>query len=154
MINHVDLSEVKKLGYVHASDIATDIIARFNAEEFDVATIFYNKFESVMNQIPTKLQLIPAKFETEEGADVPLYEYEPSETEILADLLPRALSTQVFTALLENGASEQGARMSAMDNATRNAGDMIDKLTIVYNRSRQAAITNELIEIISGAEAL
>jgi len=154
MINHVDLSEVKKLGYVHASDIATDIIARFNAEEFDVATIFYNKFESVMNQIPTKLQLIPAKFESEEGADVPLYEYEPSETEILADLLPRALSTQVFTALLENGASEQGARMSAMDNATRNAGDMIDKLTIVYNRSRQAAITNELIEIISGAEAL
>ena len=154
MINHVDLSEVKKLGYVHASDIATDIIARFNAEEFDVATIFYNKFESVMNQIPTKLQLIPAKFETEEGADVPLYEYEPSETEILADLLPRALSTQVFTALLENGASEHGARMSAMDNATRNAGDMIDKLTIVYNRSRQAAITNELIEIISGAEAL
>jgi len=154
MINHVDLSEVKKLGYVHASDIATDIIARFNAEEFDVATIFYNKFESVMNQVPTKLQLIPAKFESEEGADVPLYEYEPSETEILADLLPRALSTQVFTALLENGASEQGARMSAMDNATRNAGDMIDKLTIVYNRSRQAAITNELIEIISGAEAL
>ena len=154
MINHVDLSEVKKLGYVHASDIATDIIARFNAEEFDVATIFYNKFESVMNQIPTELQLIPAKFVSEEGADMPLYEYEPSETEILADLLPRALSTQVFTALLENGASEQGARMSAMDNATRNAGDMIDKLTIVYNRSRQAAITNELIEIISGAEAL
>ena len=154
MINHVDLSEVKKLGYVHASDIATDIIARFNAAEFDVATIFYNKFESVMNQIPTKLQLIPAKFESEEDADMPLYEYEPSETEILADLLPRALSTQVFTALLENGASEQGARMSAMDNATRNAGDMIDKLTIVYNRSRQAAITNELIEIISGAEAL
>ena len=154
MINHVDLSEVKKLGYVHASDIATDIIARFNAEEFDVATIFYNKFESVMNQIPTKLQLIPAKFVSEEDADMPLYEYEPSETEILADLLPRALSTQVFTALLENGASEQGARMSAMDNATRNAGDMIDKLTIVYNRSRQAAITNELIEIISGAEAL
>ncbi len=154
MINHVDLSEVKKLGYIHASDIATDIIARFNAEEFDVATIFYNKFESVMNQIPTELQLIPAKFVSEEGADMPLYEYEPSETEILADLLPRALSTQVFTALLENGASEQGARMSAMDNATRNAGDMIDKLTIVYNRSRQAAITNELIEIISGAEAL
>ena len=154
MINHVDLSEVKKLGYVHASDIATDIIARFNAEEFDVATIFYNKFESVMNQIPTELQLIPAKFVSEDGADMPLYEYEPSETEILADLLPRALSTQVFTALLENGASEQGARMSAMDNATRNAGDMIDKLTIVYNRSRQAAITNELIEIISGAEAL
>jgi F-type H+-transporting ATPase subunit gamma len=154
MIDHVDLSEVKKLGYVHASDIATDVVARFNAGEFDVATIFYNQFQSVMNQIPTALQLIPAKFEAEEGADMPLYDYEPGEAEILADLLPRALATQVFTALLENGASEQGARMSAMDNATRNAGDMIDKLTIVYNRSRQAAITNELIEIISGAEAL
>jgi len=154
MIDHVDLSEVKKLGYVHASDIATDVVARFNAGEFDVATIFYNQFQSVMNQIPTALQLIPAKFEAEEGIEMPLYDYEPGEAEILADLLPRALATQVFTALLENGASEQGARMSAMDNATRNAGDMIDKLTIVYNRSRQAAITNELIEIISGAEAL
>jgi len=154
MIDHVDLSEVKKLGYVHASDIATDVVARFNAGEFDVATIFYNRFQSVMNQIPTALQLIPAKFEAEEGVEMPLYDYEPGEAEILADLLPRALATQVFTALLENGASEQGARMSAMDNATRNAGDMIDKLTIVYNRSRQAAITNELIEIISGAEAL
>ena len=154
MIDHVDLSEVKKLGYVHASDIATDVVARFNAGEFDVATIFYNQFQSVMNQIPTALQLIPAKFEAEEGVEMPLYDYEPGEAEILADLLPRALATQVFTALLENGASEQGARMSAMDNATRNAGDMIDKLTIVYNRSRQAAITNELIEIISGAEAL
>ena len=107
-----------------------------------------------MSQIPTELQLIPAKFGLDEGQDAPFYEYEPGEVEVLADLLPRALSTQVFTALLENGASEQGARMSAMDNATRNAGDMIDKLTIVYNRSRQAAITNELIEIISGAEAL
>lgn len=154
MIDHVDLSEVKKLGYVHASDIATDVVARFNAGEFDVAMIFYNRFQSVMNQIPTALQLIPAKFEAEEGVEMPLYDYEPGEAEILADLLPRALATQVFTALLENGASEQGARMSAMDNATRNAGDMIDKLTIVYNRSRQAAITNELIEIISGAEAL
>ncbi|GLQ36072.1 ATP synthase gamma chain [Amylibacter marinus] len=154
MIDHIDLSEVKKVGYANASDIATDVIARFNAGEFDVATIFYNKFQSVMSQIPTALQLIPASFETEEGADAPLYDYEPGEEEILADLLPRALSTQVFTALLENGASEQGARMSAMDNATRNAGDMIDKLTIEFNRSRQAAITNELIEIISGAEAL
>tara|TARA_R110002124_G_scaffold273726_1_gene443278 strand:- start:2836 stop:3708 length:873 start_codon:yes stop_codon:yes gene_type:complete len=154
MVDHVDLSEVKKLGYVHASDIATDVVARFNAGEFDVATIFYNRFQSVMSQIPTALQLIPAKFEAEEGVEMPLYDYEPGEAEILADLLPRALATQVFTALLENGASEQGARMSAMDNATRNAGDMIDKLTIVYNRSRQAAITNELIEIISGAEAL
>mgnify|MGYP000485682973 FL=1 len=154
MVDHVDLSEVKKMGYSHASKIANDIVIRFNSGEFDVATIFYNKFQSVMNQIPTELQLIPAKFEENEGQEMPFYEYEPGEAEILADLLPRALSTQVFTALLENGASEQGARMSAMDNATRNAGDMIDKLTIVYNRSRQAAITNELIEIISGAEAL
>ncbi len=154
MINHVDLSEVKRLGYVNAQGIATDLVDRFNAGEFDVATIFYNKFETVMSQIPTELQLIPAKFETKKGAEVPFYEYEPGEDEILTDLLPRALATQVFTALLENGASEQGARMSAMDNATRNAGEMIDKLTIVYNRSRQAAITNELIEIISGAEAL
>jgi len=154
MVDHVDLSEVKKIGYANASDIASDIVARFNAGEFDVATIFYNKFQTVMNQIPTALQLIPASFEADEYAEAPLYEYEPGEEEILADLLPRALSTQVFTALLENGASEQGARMSAMDNATRNAGEMIDKLTIEYNRSRQAAITNELIEIISGAEAL
>lgn len=154
MIDHVDLSDVKRLGYVNAQSIATDVVDRFNAGEFDVATIFYNKFETVMSQIPTELQLIPAKFEAEEGAEAPFYEYEPGEDEILAELLPRALSTQVFTALLENGASEQGARMSAMDNATRNAGEMIDKLTIVYNRSRQAAITNELIEIISGAEAL
>jgi F-type H+-transporting ATPase subunit gamma len=154
MIDHVDLSEVKKLGYSHAQAIAIDIVNRFNAGEFDVATVFYNKFQSVINQVPTAQQLIPASFETEEGAETPFYEYEPDEVEILADLLPRALATQVFTALLENGASEQGARMSAMDNATRNAGDMIDKLTIVYNRSRQAAITNELIEIISGAEAL
>jgi len=154
MVDHVDLSEVKNMGYSHASQIASDIVSRFNSGEFDVATIFYNKFQSVMSQIPTELQLIPAKFELEEGQDTSFYEYEPGEVEVLADLLPRALSTQVFTALLENGASEQGARMSAMDNATRNAGDMIDKLTIVYNRSRQAAITNELIEIISGAEAL
>jgi len=154
MIDHVDLSDVKRIGYVNAQSIAKDVVDRFNAGEFDVATIFYNKFESVMSQVPTELQLIPAKFEAETDAEAPFYEYEPGEDEILADLLPRALSTQVFTALLENGASEQGARMSAMDNATRNAGEMIDKLTIVYNRSRQAAITNELIEIISGAEAL
>ena len=121
------------------------------------ATIFYNKFVSVITQEPTDLQLIPAKFETDSDGgcwQIRLYEYEPDEEEILKQLLPRALATQVFTALLENGASEQGARMSAMDNATRNAGEMIDKLTIQYNRSRQAAITNELIEIISGAEAL
>jgi F-type H+-transporting ATPase subunit gamma len=154
MIGHVDHSDVKRLGYSNAKAIADDVLTRFAADEFDVATIFFNKFESVMNQVPTAQQLIPAKFEAEEGAEVPFYEYEPDEDEILADLLPRAMTTQIFTALLENGASEQGARMSAMDNATRNAGEMIDKLTIKYNRSRQAVITNELIEIISGAEAL
>ena len=152
-IGHVDLSEVKRLGYNNAQGIARDILARFAANEFDVATIFYNRFQSVISQIPTAQQVIPAVFEG--GAEASsLYDYEPSEEGILADLLPRSVATQIFAALLENGASEQGARMSAMDNATRNAGDMINKLTIVYNRSRQAAITTELIEIISGAEAL
>ena len=154
MIDHVDMSEVKRLGYSNAQDIANDVMARFNAGEFDVATIYYSEFKSVIAQIPTALQLIPAKFEADEQAEAPFYDYEPGKEEILADLLPRALTTSVFAALLENAASEQGARMSAMDNATRNAGEMIDKLTIQYNRSRQAAITNELIEIISGAEAL
>jgi F-type H+-transporting ATPase subunit gamma len=154
MIGHVDMSEVKKLGYTNAQDVAKNIMARFADEEFDVATIFFNHFQSVISQIPSTMQLIPAKFEVDETAAAAFYEYEPDEEEILADLLPRSLTTQVFTALLENGASEQGARMSAMDNATRNAGEMIDNLTIQYNRSRQAAITNELIEIISGAEAL
>ncbi|OYX43351.1 MAG: F0F1 ATP synthase subunit gamma [Rhodobacterales bacterium 32-67-9] len=152
-IAHVDLSEVKRVGYENAQAIARDLIQRFDAGEFDVATLFFNRFQSVISQIPTAQQVIPAVFEESEGAST-LYEYEPSEEGILADLLPRGLATQVFTALLENGASEQGARMSAMDNATRNAGDMIDRLTIQYNRSRQAAITKELIEIISGAEAL
>jgi len=154
MIDHVDMSEVKRLGYNNAQDVSNDIINRFNAGEFDVATLYFAEFQSVISQTPQAQQLIPAKFEAEEDADAPLYDYEPGEEEILADLLPRALTTLVFTGLLENGASEQGARMSAMDNATRNAGEMIDKLTIQYNRSRQAAITNELIEIISGAEAL
>ena len=152
-IAHVDLSEVKRVGYGNAQGIARDLIKRFDAGEFDVATLFFNRFQSVISQIPTAQQVIPAGFEESEGAST-LYEYEPSEEGILADLLPRGLATQVFTALLENAASEQGARMSAMDNATRNAGDMIDRLTIQYNRSRQAAITKELIEIISGAEAL
>jgi F-type H+-transporting ATPase subunit gamma len=135
--------------------VAKDVLARFDAGEFDVATIFYNTFQSVISQIPTQVQIIPAKFEREDDAEVSsFYEYEPSEEGILKDLLPRGVATQIFAALLENGASEQGARMSAMDNATRNAGEMIDKLTIEYNRSRQAVITNELIEIISGAEAL
>ncbi len=154
MVDHVDLSEVKRLGYVNAQDVAGDVINRFNAGDFDVATLFFAEFQSVVSQIPTAQQLIPAKFEVDADAEKPFYEYEPGEDEILADLLPRALTTLVFTGLLENAASEQGARMSAMDNATRNAGEMIDKLTIQYNRSRQAAITNELIEIISGAEAL
>jgi F-type H+-transporting ATPase subunit gamma len=155
LIAHVDLSEVKRLGYANAQDIARDLLGRFDAGEFDVATIFYAKFENVVTQVPTAQQIIPASFEAseDEGAAT-LYDYEPDEETILADLLPRGVATQIFAALLENGASEQGARMSAMDNATRNAGEMIDKLTIEFNRSRQAVITNELIEIISGAEAL
>jgi F-type H+-transporting ATPase subunit gamma len=154
LVGHVDLSDVKRLGYPNASAIAQDLLSRFYAGEFDVATIYFNRFQSVMSQVPTERQLIPAIFEEREGGASSLYEYEPDEEAILADLLPRGVATQIFTALLENAASEQGARMSAMDNATRNAGDMIDKLTIVYNRSRQQAITSELIEIISGAEAL
>ncbi|MEM7439288.1 MAG: F0F1 ATP synthase subunit gamma [Pseudomonadota bacterium] len=154
IVDHVDLSEVKRLGYEHAQGISNDILNRFGAGEFDVCTIYYNTFKSVISQEPTAKQLIPAEFEASDDSEAPFYEYEPGEDEILTDLLPRAMTTQIFTALLENGASEQGARMSAMDNATRNAGEMIDKLTIEYNRSRQAAITNELIEIISGAEAL
>ncbi len=153
-VGHVDLSAVKRLGYADAQGIAKDVLGRFDATEFDIATIFFARFENVVTQHPTAQQIIPAKFETAEDAEVTLYDYEPSEEEILADLLPRGVATAIFSALLENAASEQGARMSAMDNATRNAGEMIDKLTIQYNRSRQAVITNELIEIISGAEAL
>jgi len=154
LVGHVDLTAVKRVGYGEAHSIASDVLARFDAGEFDVCTLFYNRFQSVISQVPTERQLIPAVFEPKEGAVGSLYEYEPEEEAILADLLPRGVSTLVFTALLENAASEQGARMSAMDNATRNAGEMIDKLTITYNRSRQQAITSELIEIISGAEAL
>ncbi|MGI9368840.1 MAG: F0F1 ATP synthase subunit gamma [Ruegeria sp.] len=154
-VGHIDLSEVKRLGYANAQDIAKDILSRFDGEEFDVATIFYSKFQNVVTQIPTAQQIIPASFESTEDDDSgAIFDYEPSEEAILADLLPKGVATAIFSALLENGASEQGARMSAMDNATRNAGDMIDKLTIQFNRSRQAVITNELIEIISGAEAL
>ena len=158
MKDHVDLSNIKKMAYQDASAIAESIIAKFSKNEFDIAMIFYNEFESVISQIPKVQQLIPVESKgedslTDEHNDL-TYVYEPDEQEIIEDLLPKAIATQVFTALLENGASEQGARMSAMDNATRNAGEMIDKLTIQFNRSRQAAITNELIEIISGAEAL
>ena len=154
-VGHVDLTDVKRVGYADAQNIAKDILGRFDAGEFDVATIFFAEFVNVVSQIPTAQQIIPAKFEKPEGDEAStLFDYEPDEEAILADLLPRGVATQIFSALLENGASEQGARMSAMDNATRNAGEMIDNLTIEYNRSRQAVITNELIEIISGAEAL
>ena len=154
-IDHVDLTEVKRVGYADAQGIAKDVLARFDAGDFDVATLFYSKFVNVVSQIPTAQQIIPASFEEEEGDEAStLFDYEPSEEAILADLLPRGVATQIFAGLLENGASEQGARMSAMDNATRNAGELIDQLTIEFNRSRQAVITNELIEIISGAEAL
>ena len=154
-VAHVDMTEVKRVGYENAQDIARDVLACFDGGEFDVATIFFSRFENVVTQHPTAQQIIPASFETDGDAGAAtLYDYEPSEEAILADLLPRGVATALFSALLENAASEQGARMSAMDNATRNAGDMIDKLTIQYNRSRQAVITNELIEIISGAEAL
>ena len=154
-VGHVDMTEVKRVGYTDAQGIAKDVLARFDAGEYDVATLFYSKFVNVVTQIPTAQQVIPASFEEAEDASVSaMYDYEPSEEAILADLLPRGVATAIFSALLENGASEQGARMSAMDNATRNAGEMIDKLTVEFNRSRQAVITNELIEIISGAEAL
>ena len=155
-VDHIDLSEIKSIRYTDAQAISKSILERFTAGEFDIATLFYSKFVNVVTQIPTAQQVIPASFDDDGGTKTESvnYEYEPTEEEILADLLPRGVGTQIFAALLENGASEQGARMSAMDNATRNAGDMIDKLTIQYNRSRQAVITNELIEIISGAEAL
>ena len=154
-VEHVDLSDFKSIKYVNAQSIAKALLARFDDNEYDVATIFYSKFVNVVSQIPTTQQIIPATFDDRSSAsDTAIYDYEPDEETILADLLPRGVATQIFSALLENGASEQGARMSAMDNATRNAGDMIDKLTIEFNRSRQAVITNELIEIISGAEAL
>ena len=152
LVGHIDMTEVKRVGYTNAQSIARDVLARFEAGECDVVTIFYSRFQSVIAQVPTEQQIIPAKYEG--GAATALYDYEPSEEAILADLLPRGVATQFFTALLENGASEQGSRMTAMDNATRNAGEMITKYTTIYNRSRQAAITKELIEIIAGAEAL
>ena len=156
-IDHVDLTGLREINYEIAQKIANDLIARFEADEFDVAKILFSQFQSVISQEPTISQVIPASFddvETEAEHTGMVYDYEPSEEAILATLLPSGVATAVFAALLENGASEQGARMSAMDNATRNAGDMIDKMTIEFNRSRQAVITNELIEIISGAEAL
>ncbi|MEM8840014.1 MAG: F0F1 ATP synthase subunit gamma [Pseudomonadota bacterium] len=157
IIDTVDMREVKRIGFDNAADVARRVTDMFDKGEFDVCTIFFSEFKSVISQIPTAQQIIPADLgsdEEGEGADSVHYEYEPEEEEILEDLLPRNIAMQIFRGLLENAASEQGARMSAMDNATRNAGDMIDKLTISYNRQRQAQITKELIEIISGAEAL
>jgi F-type H+-transporting ATPase subunit gamma len=153
ILDVVDHRALKQIGYENADAVAKRLMAMFAAGEFDVATLFYSKFKSVISQIPTAQRVIPAEI-PEGAAATATYEYEPDEGAILASLLPRNLSVQVFRALLENAASEQGARMSAMDNATRNAGDMIRKQTQKYNRSRQAMITKELIEIISGAEAL
>ncbi len=159
IIDTVILRGVRQIGFANAQDIANRVLGMFDDGEFDVCTLFYSEFKSVMSQIPTAQQLIPAKIEAsedEEPLDLggAIYDYEPDENEILETLLPRNIAVQVFRALLENAASEQGARMSAMDSATRNAGEMIDKLTLSYNRQRQAQITKELIEIISGAEAL
>jgi F-type H+-transporting ATPase subunit gamma len=154
IIQVVDLREFKQVGFVNAEAIAQNILSRFAAGEFDVATIFFSKFKSVISQIPTAQRIIPAEIPAGTETTEAVYDYEPEESEILETLLPRNLTVQVLRALLENAASEQGARMSAMDSATRNAGEMIKKQTQLYNRSRQAMITKELIEIISGAEAL
>jgi F-type H+-transporting ATPase subunit gamma len=145
---------VKTLGFEHADQVGNKIIELYEKGEFDVATLFFSRFKSVISQSPTALQIIPPVFAAAAEGPTAVYEYEPDELDILTELLPRNISVQVFRALLENAASEQGARMSAMDNATRNAGEMIRKQTITYNRTRQAMITKELIEIISGAEAL
>jgi len=158
ILERVDLREVKTLGFVNADAIARKVIHLFNEGGFDICTLFYSQFKSVISQIPTTQQIIPAGIastpaEATAGGNA-VYEYEPEPGEILTDLIPRNISVQVFRALLENAAGEMGAKMSAMDNATRNAGDMINKLSITYNRQRQAQITKELIEIISGAEAL
>ena len=156
IIEHIDLRGVRQLGFGNAEDIAKKILTLFDAGEFDVCTLFYSRFKSVIAQVPTAQQIIPLVVEepaANAGASTS-YEYEPEEDEILTGLLPRNLAVQIFRALLENNASLYGAQMSAMDNATRNAGDMIRKQTLIYNRTRQAMITKELIEIISGAEAL
>ncbi len=152
IVETIELRGVRVIGFEQADMIAKKIVALFDDGHFDVATLFFSRFKSVIAQVPTAQQIIPPVFEKAETSVS--YEYEPEEEEILAELLPRNLSVQVFRALLENAASEQGARMSAMDNATRNAGEMIRKQTLTYNRTRQAMITKELIEIISGAEAL
>ncbi|APG86074.1 F0F1 ATP synthase subunit gamma [Sinorhizobium americanum] len=157
IIDRVDLREVKKIGFENADRIGHKVIELFERGEFDVCTLFYSEFKSVISQIPTAQQLIPASagpVAAESDSASAIYEYEPDAGAILTDLIPRNISVQIFRALLENVAGEMGAKMSAMDNATRNAGEMINKLTLNYNRQRQAQITKELIEIISGAEAL
>ncbi len=154
IIELIDLRSFKQVGYVNAETIAQNVLSRFAAGEFDVATLFFSRFKSVISQIPTAQRIIPAEIPAGTKTTEAVYDYEPDEGEILETLLPRNLTVQVLRALLENAASEQGARMSAMDSATRNAGEMIKKQTQLYNRSRQAMITKELIEIISGAEAL
>ncbi|WP_435096482.1 F0F1 ATP synthase subunit gamma [Candidatus Pelagibacter bacterium nBUS_27] len=155
IIANISFKESKHANYFDAEKVGKMVIEKFGAEEFDVCTIFYNQFKNVITQIPQAQQIIPLNVEnSEDDKSEDSYEFEPDEDEILSNLLPKNISTQIFKAMLENSASEQGSRMSAMDNATRNAGEMVDKLTIEYNRSRQAAITKELIEIISGAESL
>ena len=154
IIENISFKESKNANYFDADKVGKILIQKFEQKEFDVCTIFYNQFKNVITQIPQEQQIIPLKINEEEKSSEENYEFEPDEDEILGNLLPKNISTQIFKAMLENSASEQGSRMSAMDNATRNAGEMVDKLTIQYNRSRQAAITKELIEIISGAESL
>ncbi len=157
IIDRVDLREVRQLAFTHADAIAKKVIQLFNEGGFDVCTLFYSQFKSVISQVPTAQQIIPAAAPAGDeaaGNGGAVYEYEPEPGEILSDLIPRNIAVQIFKALLENGAGEMGAKMTAMDNATRNAGEMINRLTITYNRQRQANITKELIEIISGAEAL
>jgi F-type H+-transporting ATPase subunit gamma len=156
IVEHLDLRSVRQISFGNAEDIARKVLARFDASEFDVCTLFYSQFKSVIAQVPTAQQVIPLVVETPaaNAGAATAYEYEPEEDEILTSLLPRNLAVQIFRALLENNASFYGAQMSAMDNATRNAGEMIRKQTLVYNRTRQAMITKELIEIISGAEAV
>ena len=155
IIENISFKESKNANYFDADKVGKIVIDKFESSEFDICTIFYNRFKNVITQIPQAQQIIPLNDgDLGENAPEESYEFEPDEDEILSNLLPKNISTQIFKAMLENSASEQGSRMSAMDNATRNAGEMVDKLTIEYNRSRQAAITKELIEIISGAESL
>ena len=155
IIKKISFKDKKQISFQEAEIVGNEILSLFDKNEFDKCILFYNNFKNVITQIPQAQQIIPVENkETDNNEKMSFYEFEPDEDEILEDLLPKNISTQVFKALLENAASEQGSRMTAMDNATRNAGDLVDKLTINYNRSRQASITKELIEIISGAESL